>query len=112
RSIIWFQRREAAQSACSMRRKLTGCKASSEASVTTIGCGARRAGSGRGGETTAGATAGRSSAPTTMQLQQRHAATDLLELMQGRAPVQPLANESRQCPTGQVRLLVDGLLNA
>ncbi len=50
--------------------------------------------------------------PPTMQLQQRHPATDLLELMQGGAPVQPFANSPRQRPTGQVRFAVNGLLNA
>ena len=47
-----------------------------------------------------------------MQLQQSHPATDLLELAQGRPPIQPLADPPRQSRTRQTGLALDRLLNA
>ena len=47
-----------------------------------------------------------------MQLQQRHPATDFLELAQSRTPIQPLADQPRKNPSWQSRLFIDGLLNA
>jgi hypothetical protein len=47
-----------------------------------------------------------------MQLQQRHPATNFLELAQGRAPIEPLADQPRENPSWHSWLFLDGLLNA